>query len=48
MFGIISQLNKLSISNDVHAQNKALLAVRNEMLLSLKIRVEGGVVMFVH
>jgi len=41
-------LKKRSISNDVHAQNKALLAVRNELLLPTKIRVAGGGVMFIH
>ena len=40
---------KNSISNDVHAQNKTLLAVRNELLLPPKIRVaEGGDILFVH
>jgi hypothetical protein len=48
VFGIISQLKKLSKSNDVHAQNKTFLGVRNELLLPLKFRVmEGGVITFI-
>jgi hypothetical protein len=39
-------LKKLSISNDVHAQHKALLAVYNE--LKICVAAEGGGVMFVH
>jgi len=39
----LSQLKKLSKSGDVHAQNKMFLALRNEILLPLKICVtEGG------
>jgi len=47
VFGIHSQLKKLSKSNDcVH---KTFLAVRNELLLPLKIRyTEDGDVMFIH
>jgi len=32
VFGILGQLKKMSKSNDLHAQNKTLLAVRNELL----------------
>jgi len=35
-------LKKLSKSSNVHAQNKTFLAVRNELLLPLKIRVTDG------
>jgi hypothetical protein len=42
VFGILSRLKKLSKSNDVHSQNKTLLAVSNELLLPLKIRVADG------
>jgi hypothetical protein len=48
VFGIPSQLKKLSKSNDVHAQTKRFKAVCNE-LLPLKIRVaEGGDITFIH
>ena len=36
---MLSQLKKLSKSNDVYAQNKTFSAVRSELLLLLKIRV---------
>jgi len=48
VFGILSQLKKLSKSNDVLAQNNTFAAARNELLLPLKIRVtEGGDIMFI-
>jgi hypothetical protein len=48
-FGILSRLKILSKSNDVHAHNNFFLAVRNELLLLLKIRItEGGDVTFMH
>ena len=48
VFGISSQF-LLSKSNDVHSQNKTFLAVRNELLLRLKIDIsEGGDVTFIH
>jgi hypothetical protein len=49
VFGTLSQLKNLSKSNDVHAQDKTLLAVRKELLLPLKIRITfGGDIMFIH
>jgi hypothetical protein len=48
VFGTLSQLKTLNKSNEVHAQNN-FLAVRNELLLPLKIRVTvGGDITFFH
>ena len=48
IFVILSQLKKLSKSNDVNAQ-KCFLIIRHELLLPLKIRVtEGGNFTFLH
>jgi hypothetical protein len=49
VFEILSQLKRLSKSYDVHAQNESFEAVRNELLLPLKIRfTKGGEIMFIH
>lgn len=48
-FGILSQMKKLSKSNDVHARNKMFLSSCNELILPLKIRfTEGDDITFIH
>jgi len=49
VFRVLSQLKKLSKSNDFHVQNKTFLSSCNELLLPLKIRLtEGGDITFIH
>ena len=49
VFGTLNQLKNLSKSNDVHAQDKTFLAVRNDLPLPLKIRVKiDGYITFIH